>query len=178
MLSYRYTLSDSIVARDSALCNKRLRRWLSSIPGTPLLLILAHYLPWFEGRPESSRWGWHWTGRRHHGRAVRPIRLPRPRSGAASPPGDGRYRFFLYAGGSTTAISASLAAEKPSGTTAAQGQARRGGGSAGDGCGVESSEGPRSDRTRSSGNGRHPSCQPNGSHPDTRLQEIAGSAAE
>src|SRR5438270_361527 len=24
-------------------------------------LILAHYLPWFEARPDSARWGWHWT---------------------------------------------------------------------------------------------------------------------
>jgi len=32
-------------------------------PTTPakLPLILAHYLPWFEARPESSHWGWHWT---------------------------------------------------------------------------------------------------------------------
>jgi hypothetical protein len=32
-------------------------------PAAPakLPLILAHYLPWFEARPESSHWGWHWT---------------------------------------------------------------------------------------------------------------------
>jgi hypothetical protein len=23
--------------------------------------ILAHYMPWFEARPESRQWGWHWT---------------------------------------------------------------------------------------------------------------------
>jgi hypothetical protein len=32
-------------------------------PTTPAKfpLILAHYMPWFEARPESSHWGWHWT---------------------------------------------------------------------------------------------------------------------
>ena len=24
-------------------------------------LILAHYMPWFEAKPASSHWGWHWT---------------------------------------------------------------------------------------------------------------------
>jgi hypothetical protein len=24
-------------------------------------LILAHYMSWYEGRPASPRWGWHWT---------------------------------------------------------------------------------------------------------------------
>ncbi len=24
-------------------------------------LILAHYMPWYEARPENPRWGWHWT---------------------------------------------------------------------------------------------------------------------
>lgn len=24
-------------------------------------LILAHYMPWFEARPVSPHWGWHWT---------------------------------------------------------------------------------------------------------------------
>src|SRR5262249_39709510 len=24
-------------------------------------LVLAHYMPWFEARPESQSWGWHWT---------------------------------------------------------------------------------------------------------------------
>jgi Glycosyl hydrolase family 99 len=24
-------------------------------------LILAHYMPWFESKPISGRWGWHWT---------------------------------------------------------------------------------------------------------------------
>ncbi len=24
-------------------------------------LILAHYVPWYEGPPLSPRWGWHWT---------------------------------------------------------------------------------------------------------------------
>ena len=24
-------------------------------------LILAHYMPWFEGKPVSPKWGWHWT---------------------------------------------------------------------------------------------------------------------
>jgi hypothetical protein len=24
-------------------------------------LILAHYMPWFESKPVSGRWGWHWT---------------------------------------------------------------------------------------------------------------------
>jgi hypothetical protein len=27
--------------------------------GAPL--ILAHYMPWYEARPESRFWGWHWT---------------------------------------------------------------------------------------------------------------------
>jgi hypothetical protein len=24
-------------------------------------LILAHYMPWYEAKPASSFWGWHWT---------------------------------------------------------------------------------------------------------------------
>ena len=24
-------------------------------------LVLAHYMPWFVGKPESDDWGWHWT---------------------------------------------------------------------------------------------------------------------
>jgi len=28
---------------------------------TPSTLILAHYMPWFEARPTSQVWGWHWT---------------------------------------------------------------------------------------------------------------------
>jgi hypothetical protein len=24
-------------------------------------LILVHYLPWYEARPQHDRWGWHWT---------------------------------------------------------------------------------------------------------------------
>ncbi len=24
-------------------------------------LILVHYMPWFEARPVSPHWGWHWT---------------------------------------------------------------------------------------------------------------------
>jgi len=24
-------------------------------------LVLAHYMPWFEAKPESPQWGWHWT---------------------------------------------------------------------------------------------------------------------
>ncbi len=24
-------------------------------------MILAHYMPWYEARPESDFWGWHWT---------------------------------------------------------------------------------------------------------------------
>ncbi len=24
-------------------------------------LIMAHYMPWFEARPASAMWGWHWT---------------------------------------------------------------------------------------------------------------------
>ena len=27
----------------------------------PRPLILAHYMPWFESKPVSGRWGWHWT---------------------------------------------------------------------------------------------------------------------
>src|SRR5437879_3456638 len=23
--------------------------------------ILAHYMPWFESKPVSGHWGWHWT---------------------------------------------------------------------------------------------------------------------
>ncbi len=24
-------------------------------------LILAHYMPWYTAKPQSERWGWHWT---------------------------------------------------------------------------------------------------------------------
>lgn len=23
--------------------------------------VLAHYMPWFEAKPVSPTWGWHWT---------------------------------------------------------------------------------------------------------------------
>ena len=28
---------------------------------SPRPLILAHYMPWYEAKPQSSSWGWHWT---------------------------------------------------------------------------------------------------------------------
>jgi acetyl esterase/lipase len=27
----------------------------------PQTLILAHYMPWYEAKPASPQWGWHWT---------------------------------------------------------------------------------------------------------------------
>lgn len=30
-------------------------------PGTDRRLILAHYMPWYEAKPASPAWGWHWT---------------------------------------------------------------------------------------------------------------------
>ena len=27
----------------------------------PKRLILAHYMPWYQAKPTSERWGWHWT---------------------------------------------------------------------------------------------------------------------
>lgn len=30
-------------------------------PGTESRLILAHYMPWYEAKPTSAAWGWHWT---------------------------------------------------------------------------------------------------------------------
>lgn len=27
----------------------------------PMPVVLAHYMPWYEAKPFSSRWGWHWT---------------------------------------------------------------------------------------------------------------------
>ncbi len=30
-------------------------------PPKPRPLILAHYMPWFEAKPVSETWGWHWT---------------------------------------------------------------------------------------------------------------------
>jgi len=32
-----------------------------SVPRSRETLILAHDMPWFEAKPVSSRWGWHWT---------------------------------------------------------------------------------------------------------------------
>lgn len=29
-------------------------------PAKPIL-ILAHYMPWYEGKPTTEAWGWHWT---------------------------------------------------------------------------------------------------------------------
>ncbi len=29
--------------------------------GAPAKLVLAHYMPWFEAKPVSPQWGWHWT---------------------------------------------------------------------------------------------------------------------
>ena len=29
--------------------------------GEPSPLILAHYMPWYEAKPVSQAWGWHWT---------------------------------------------------------------------------------------------------------------------
>lgn len=31
-----------------------------SVPSTQKV-VLAHYMPWFEAKPTSGRWGWHWT---------------------------------------------------------------------------------------------------------------------
>src|SRR4051812_48717754 len=28
---------------------------------TKLPVIVVHTMPWFEARPESARWGWHWS---------------------------------------------------------------------------------------------------------------------
>ena len=45
-------------------------RWLGfiallwfSLPGTAAerKLVLAHYMPWYESKAVSGRWGWHWT---------------------------------------------------------------------------------------------------------------------
>jgi Glycosyltransferase WbsX len=33
----------------------------STASRAPAKLILAHYMPWFEAKPVSPRWGWHWT---------------------------------------------------------------------------------------------------------------------
>lgn len=33
----------------------------SAAPPPPRRFLMAHYLPWFEARPFSSHWGWHWT---------------------------------------------------------------------------------------------------------------------
>lgn len=27
----------------------------------PRLLVLAHYMAWYQARPYSAAWGWHWT---------------------------------------------------------------------------------------------------------------------
>jgi len=24
-------------------------------------LVMAHYMPWYESKPVSGHWGWHWT---------------------------------------------------------------------------------------------------------------------
>lgn len=29
--------------------------------GPPSKLVLAHFMPWFEAKPVSPQWGWHWT---------------------------------------------------------------------------------------------------------------------
>jgi hypothetical protein len=33
--------------------------WAAAAEKRPLLVV--HYMPWFEARPTSHRWGWHWT---------------------------------------------------------------------------------------------------------------------
>ncbi len=30
-------------------------------PRAPRRLLMAHYMPWFQARPFSPQWGWHWT---------------------------------------------------------------------------------------------------------------------
>ncbi len=30
-------------------------------PAQPKPLVLAHYMPWYQAKPFSSTWGWHWT---------------------------------------------------------------------------------------------------------------------
>jgi hypothetical protein len=30
-------------------------------PEKPATRILAHYMPWYEAKPQSRHWGWHWT---------------------------------------------------------------------------------------------------------------------
>ncbi len=27
----------------------------------PARIVMAHYMPWFQGKPAHSQWGWHWT---------------------------------------------------------------------------------------------------------------------
>lgn len=33
----------------------------ASPPAAPRRLLLAHYMPWFQSKPVSGMWGWHWT---------------------------------------------------------------------------------------------------------------------
>lgn len=33
----------------------------NAVDDPPAQLILAHYMPWFEAKPVSESWGWHWT---------------------------------------------------------------------------------------------------------------------
>lgn len=36
-------------------------RALVAADSPPAKLVLAHYMPWFEAKPVSAQWGWHWT---------------------------------------------------------------------------------------------------------------------
>ncbi len=52
-----------------ALCLLPLQSARGAVPGTAppgRRFLMAHYLPWFEARPFSPRWGWHWTMDRFH----------------------------------------------------------------------------------------------------------------
>lgn len=48
---------------DTVNCWQRNPAKTETLPAMPLKrpLILAHYMPWFEAKPVSPQWGWHWT---------------------------------------------------------------------------------------------------------------------
>lgn len=61
-----------MILRSRAACRFVAVAWLAAILLLQLLcpiglaeerqpLILAHYMPWYEAKPQGKQWGWHWT---------------------------------------------------------------------------------------------------------------------
>lgn len=80
---------------------KALKTAPMSKPAKPQRFLMAHYMPWYESKPFSGQWGWHWTMNHFNPDA--------PKTDAATPgQSQGASRFFpligLYDSGDSDAL--------------------------------------------------------------------------